>query len=288
MHDCKSLKKCARSNNYFLIVADDYFMSHCCTYASFFPQRTAQTFFSSLITTHFSYSIFVYTYCDYTCLYWAKIKLFVFNSQSLTILATIPAAILILSLFLLLIYLMTRCCCGRKSKKERTFGCQKCVLIFLTILCCGAIGGGLYGNDDLHNGLVQVFNAGKQLNRLFINVRNQVIWERNDKKFLSSSHTSLTLCVTLRLEFQLKSPRTTLSLSFHALRHIISRRHWRIKHRHSKSMTSGRFTCPITPLSPSWWKRLNLLRKIRPMLLTESMLDSISFNHRNLINCSSR
>jgi protein tweety len=33
----------------------------------------------------------------------------------------------------------------------------------------------LYGNDDLHNGLVQVFNAGKQLNRLFISVRNQVI-----------------------------------------------------------------------------------------------------------------
>lgn len=68
---------------------------------------------------------------------------------------------------------MTRCC-DRKSKKARTFGCQKCTLIFLTILCCGAIGGGLYGNDDLHNGLVQVFNAGKQLNRLFINVRNQV------------------------------------------------------------------------------------------------------------------
>ncbi|KAG5672510.1 hypothetical protein PVAND_002634 [Polypedilum vanderplanki] len=67
---------------------------------------------------------------------------------------------------------MTRCC-DRKSKKQRTFGCQKCTLIFLTILCCGAIGGGLYGNDDLHNGLVQVFNAGKQLNRLFISVRNQ-------------------------------------------------------------------------------------------------------------------
>jgi hypothetical protein len=96
-----------------------------------------------------------------------------FLFQSLTILATIPAAILICSLFLLLLYLMTRCC-DRKSKKARTFGCQKCTLIFLTILCCGAIGGGLYGNDDLHNGLVQVFNAGKQLNRLFINVRNQV------------------------------------------------------------------------------------------------------------------
>lgn len=33
---------------------------------------------------------------------------------------------------------------------------------------------GLYGNDDLHNGLVQVFNSGKQLNRLFFSVRNQV------------------------------------------------------------------------------------------------------------------
>lgn len=136
---------------------------------------------------------------------------FLYLFQSLTILATIPAAILIFSLVLLLLYLMTRCC-DRKSKKQRTFGCQKCTLIFVTILCCGAIGGGtcrsesrttssgrhsnscifnflipffslrsfmtspgLYGNDDLHNGLVQVFNAGKQLNRLFINVRNQVV-----------------------------------------------------------------------------------------------------------------
>lgn len=140
-----------------------------------------------------------------------KLSIFFLSFQSLTILASIPAAILILSLFLLLLYLMTRCC-DRKSKKQRTFGCQKCTLIFITILCCGAIGGGmlhteknnwvlaesqrskfliscfllflapppalligLYGNDDLHNGLVQVFNAGKQLNRLFINVRNQVI-----------------------------------------------------------------------------------------------------------------
>lgn len=106
--------------------------------------------------------------------------------ESLTILATIPAAILICSLFLLLLYLMTRCC-DRKSKKARTFGCQKCTLIFLTILCCGAIGGGLYGNDDLHNGLVQVFNAGKQLNRLFINVRNQTFYLSKSLKDRASS-----------------------------------------------------------------------------------------------------
>lgn len=68
---------------------------------------------------------------------------FFFSSfqQSLTVLATIPAAILILSLFFLLLYLMTKCC-DRKSKKPRTFGCQKCTLIFFTVLACGAIGGG--------------------------------------------------------------------------------------------------------------------------------------------------
>lgn len=74
--------------------------------------------------------------CHYPSLRW-----FSFIFQSLTILATIPAAILIFSLVLLLLYLMTRCC-DRKSKKQRTFGCQKCTLIFVTILCCGAIGGG--------------------------------------------------------------------------------------------------------------------------------------------------
>jgi hypothetical protein len=36
---------------------------------------------------------------------------------------------------------MTKCC-DRKSKKQRTFGCQKCTLIFITVLACGAIGGG--------------------------------------------------------------------------------------------------------------------------------------------------
>ncbi|TMW54150.1 hypothetical protein DOY81_000734 [Sarcophaga bullata] len=54
------------------------------------------------------------------------------NKKSLGILASIPAGLLILSLFGLLLYLLTRCC-------DR-----------------------LYGNDDFHNGLLQAFSSGKQ------------------------------------------------------------------------------------------------------------------------------
>lgn len=149
-------------------------------------------------TLHFIQILVLFLFIiELFCLFYIYFVFVLLHFQSLTILASIPAAVLILSLFFLLLYLLTRCC-DRKSKKQRTFGCQKCTLIFLTILCCGAIGGGkeshaifkmilcynkrqfcclflgLYGNDDLHNGLVQVFNAGKRLNRLFINVRNQV------------------------------------------------------------------------------------------------------------------
>lgn len=93
--------------------------------------------------------------------------------QSLGILASIPAALLILSLIGLLLYLLTRCC-DRKSKKVKSIGCQKCTLVFLTILCCAAIGLGLYGNDDLHNGLLQVISSGRQIVNQTTNVRNQV------------------------------------------------------------------------------------------------------------------
>lgn len=92
--------------------------------------------------------------------------------ESLGILASIPAALLIISLVLLLFYLLTRCC-DRKPRKPKSHGCQKCTLIFFAILCCGAIGLGLYGNDDLHNGVLQIFSSGRKIEQLILNVRNQ-------------------------------------------------------------------------------------------------------------------
>lgn len=42
------------------------------------------------------------------------------------------------------------------------------------MLCCAAIGLGLYGNDDLHNGLLDVLTAGRKVDTLISQVKNQV------------------------------------------------------------------------------------------------------------------
>ncbi|KAJ8973178.1 hypothetical protein NQ317_007154 [Molorchus minor] len=64
--------------------------------------------------------------------------------ESLGILGSIPAAWLILTLLVLLIYLLTR-----------------------------SIGLGLYGNDDLHNGLERTLNEGKKVDTQVSTIRNQ-------------------------------------------------------------------------------------------------------------------
>lgn len=59
--------------------------------------------------------------------------------QSLGILGSIPAAALILSLFCLLLYLMSRCC-DRKPRPAHSITSLKVTLSIVTVLCCAAIG----------------------------------------------------------------------------------------------------------------------------------------------------
>ncbi|XP_037036928.1 protein tweety-2 isoform X1 [Bradysia coprophila] len=92
--------------------------------------------------------------------------------ESLGILASIPAAILILALVGLLLYLLTRCC-DRKSRKSKSQSCQKFTLITTTLFCCAAIGLGLYGNDDFHNGILQAHGSGKQIVGMIANFTNR-------------------------------------------------------------------------------------------------------------------
>ncbi|XP_059617220.1 protein tweety [Phlebotomus argentipes] len=92
--------------------------------------------------------------------------------ESLGILGSVPAALLIVSLFGLLLYLMTRCC-DRKPRPAHSIKSLKITLSIVTVLCCGAIGLGLYGNDDLHNGLLEVLTAGRKVDSIVSSVRNQ-------------------------------------------------------------------------------------------------------------------
>ncbi|XP_055910663.1 protein tweety [Eupeodes corollae] len=92
--------------------------------------------------------------------------------ESLGILGSAPAALLIISLLGLLLYLMTRCC-DRKPRPAHSITSLKVALSIVTVMCCAAIGLGLYGNDDLHNGLLEVLTAGRKVDNLVTTIRNQ-------------------------------------------------------------------------------------------------------------------
>lgn len=92
--------------------------------------------------------------------------------QSLGILGSVPAAWLILTLLVLLIYLLTRCC-DRKPRPSRSISALKVTLAIVSVLCCAAVGLGLYGNDDLHNGVSQLLQEGRQIDVQVQKIRNQ-------------------------------------------------------------------------------------------------------------------
>ncbi|XP_058988079.1 protein tweety [Musca domestica] len=101
--------------------------------------------------------------------------------ESLGILGSVPAALLIVSLLGLLLYLMTRCC-DRKPRPAHSITSLKVALSIVTVMCCAAIGLGLYGNDDLHNGLLEVLTAGRKVDTLVTTVRNQTLILENTLK----------------------------------------------------------------------------------------------------------
>ncbi|XP_037900104.1 protein tweety-2-like isoform X2 [Glossina fuscipes] len=107
--------------------------------------------------------------------------------ESLGILASIPAGLLILSLFGLLLYLLTRCC-DRKPRKPSAQRCQSCSLVIITLMTCASIGLGLYGNDDFHNGLLQAFSSGKQVEGLVLSLKRQTEAIKHDLERKMSQH----------------------------------------------------------------------------------------------------
>lgn len=72
-----------------------------------------------------------------------NLSCFEFIFQSLGILGSAPAALLIISLFGLLLYLLTRCC-DRKPRTAHSITSLKVTLSVVTVLCCAAIGLGMY------------------------------------------------------------------------------------------------------------------------------------------------
>ena len=72
--------------------------------------------------------------------------------EALGILASIPAAWLIATLVVLLIYLCTRCC-DTKSTKRRKSRPIRCCLSFFALVTVAALAVGFWGNHELHHGI---------------------------------------------------------------------------------------------------------------------------------------
>lgn len=79
--------------------------------------------------------------------------------ESLGILAFIPAACLILTLLILLMYFLSRCC-DRKPRRKRTItACKWVSIVFIVLLTWAAIALCLYGNHEIHEKMVQVLDG---------------------------------------------------------------------------------------------------------------------------------
>lgn len=85
--------------------------------------------------------------------------------ESLGILASIPAAWLITTLVVLLIYLCTRCCDTKNTKKRKSRPIR-CCLSFCALVTCATLAGGFYGNHILHGGVVEFEKATENINSI--------------------------------------------------------------------------------------------------------------------------
>ena len=126
--------------------------------------------------------------------------------ESLGIIGSVPAAILIVTLIILLIYLLTRCCDTKNNKvrydshynrwhkhlqqlintmtvgrvlKENILQKRKsrpirCCLSFFALVCCSALAVGFYGNHELHAGLERFSQSMVHMDRLIATAQKQV------------------------------------------------------------------------------------------------------------------
>jgi len=92
--------------------------------------------------------------------------------ESLGIIGSVPAAWLIFTLILLLIYLLTRCC-DTKNNKKRKSRPVRCCLSFFSLLCIAALGAGFWGNHILHEETTKFTQATQHMSRLIQHAQNQ-------------------------------------------------------------------------------------------------------------------
>eukprot|EP00095_Tigriopus_kingsejongensis_P005177 maker-scaffold237_size242172-snap-gene-1.38 protein:Tk05177 transcript:maker-scaffold237_size242172-snap-gene-1.38-mRNA-1 annotation:"protein tweety" len=108
--------------------------------------------------------------------------------EALGILASIPAAWLITTLVILLIYLCTRCCDTKNTKKRKSRP-MRCCLSFFALVTCTALALGFVGNHVMHTGLEDFQRATQNINNIV--ERSQEMAEKYNHVFQNDIEKNL-------------------------------------------------------------------------------------------------
>ncbi|KAK7077304.1 Protein tweety, partial [Halocaridina rubra] len=92
--------------------------------------------------------------------------------ESLGIIGSVPAGLLIMTLLVLLLYLLTRCCDNR-PRKSASITCLKVTLVLFAIITLGALGVGVWGNQEVHEGVTQTTYSLDTINGMVHSLSNQ-------------------------------------------------------------------------------------------------------------------
>ncbi|XP_064478747.1 protein tweety-like isoform X2 [Ornithodoros turicata] len=92
--------------------------------------------------------------------------------ESLGILIAVPGFWLILTLLAFLVFFLCRCCDSGLRKKRRLTP-LKWTLALFALFCCGALSLGLFGNDQVHSGVVSVQRATQNMENIIDSVKNE-------------------------------------------------------------------------------------------------------------------
>ncbi|XP_076334801.1 protein tweety-like isoform X3 [Tachypleus tridentatus] len=83
--------------------------------------------------------------------------------EALGILVAIPGFWLILTLLAFLIFFLCCCCCCGSNKKQKKLAPLKWTLGIFSVLCCGTLAVGFYGNFLAHEGIQKVEGATQEM-----------------------------------------------------------------------------------------------------------------------------
>ncbi|KAB7496885.1 Protein tweety [Armadillidium nasatum] len=84
----------------------------------------------------------------------------------------VPAGILILTLLILLLYLLTRCC-DNKPRKPGSIACLKATCVLTALFTLGALGVTVWGNEEVHNGMSEAIYSLGTINNMVHSLSNK-------------------------------------------------------------------------------------------------------------------